>query len=148
MAGSSNYADLVSIFNEFREFQQPEIINGVPDYTAVAMKKQYRGLKEFQKRLAAMDISDWPVSQKVDYHLVRGEMNGLNFHHRILLPWVHNPGFYGTQRIPGFPSRGNGINIFMIDFPLTENRITNLQMQLQAVPKLFKQAKQNLTEPA
>ncbi len=148
VAGSSNYADLVSIFNEFREFQQPEIINGVPDFTAVAMKKQYRGLKEFQKRLAAMDISDWPVSQKVDYHLVRGEMNGLNFHHRILLPWVHNPGFYGTQRIPGFPSRGNGINIFMIDFPLTENRITNLQMQRQAVPKLFKQAKQNLTEPA
>lgn len=49
----------------------------MPDYTAAAMDRQYRELGEYQRRLAAIDVSGWPVSQQVDYHLVRAEMNGL-----------------------------------------------------------------------
>ncbi len=76
-AESNIYETLVSLFNEFREFQEAEITNGVPDYTPAAMEKQYRGLNQFQDRFAAIKIDDLPVSQKVDYHLVRAEMNAL-----------------------------------------------------------------------
>ena len=143
-----DHVDLVSLFKEFRAFVEPTLIDGIPDYAEATMKKQADSLAKFQARLAGIDTSAWPVSQQVDYHLVRAEMNGLDFHHRVLRPWVHNPGFYGTELIAGFPSRGDGINVFMIDFPVPGNEIADLQTQLQAVPKLFDQAKKNLTEPA
>jgi hypothetical protein len=139
---------LVRLFKEFREFVEPTVNDGIPDYTQAVMKRQSASLKEFQNRLAGIDTSTWPVSQQVDHHIVRAEMNGLDSYHRVLQPWLHNPGFYGTKLIPGFPSRGDGINVFMIELPLPENELADLKVQLQAVPKLFEQAKKNLTEPA
>jgi uncharacterized protein (DUF885 family) len=68
-----DYNDLASLFKEFREFQNPQVINGVPDYSAAAIAEQLRGLKKFQSRLAAIDAGNWPVSKQVDYHLVRAE---------------------------------------------------------------------------
>ena len=47
-------------------------------------------------RLAAIDPSGWPIPQQVDYHVVRAEMNGLDFDHRVLRPWANNPAFYVT----------------------------------------------------
>ncbi len=76
-AGGSEYHDLLSLFQEFREFQKPQVTMGIPDYTPAAMKAQWRGLKHLQDRLAMFDIGTWPVSQQVDYHIVRAEMNGL-----------------------------------------------------------------------
>jgi len=145
---SSSHEELVVLFNEFRELAKPNLAGGFPDYTKAAMRKQRQELKLFQDRLAAMDISQWPVSQKVDYHIVRAEMNGLDFHHRVLQPWVHNPGFYGTELIEGFPSRGDGTNVFLIDFPLPAGEIDVFREQLQAIPRLFKVAQKNLTSPA
>jgi len=145
---NTSHEDLVSLFREFRDSVEPELTDGIPDYTEAAMKKQWRVLRKFQDRLMTMDMSKWPVSHQVDHHIVRAEMNGLEFHHRVLQPWVHNPGFYGTELIPGFPSRGDGIDVFMLDFPLTAEERADLQSQLRAVPKLFDQARQNLTNPA
>jgi hypothetical protein len=81
-----DYADLVGLFHEFREFLKPEVINGVPDFTPAAMEEKHRELKKLQHRLAAIELSEWPVSQQVDYHLVRAEMNGVDFDHRLLRP--------------------------------------------------------------
>ncbi len=145
---NSNHADLVRLFEEFRALAQPTITQGVPDFTASAMKQQEEGLKKLQEQLDTMDISDWPVSEQVDFYLVQAEMNGLDFYHRVLKPWAHNPAFYGTELIPDFPWRGDGIDVFMIDFPLPDNEIAHFQTQLQAVPKLLNQARQNLTDPA
>jgi len=108
VVASSDYEDLVSLFNEFREFQRPKLTDGVPDYTAAAIEEQRRGLKEFQSRLAAIKIEDWPVSQQVDYHLVRGEMNGMDFYQHVYKPWSHEDEpmvWYEQQsnlRFPGF----------------------------------------------
>jgi hypothetical protein len=145
---SSSHTELVILFKEFRELAKPTLTDGIPDYRQATMAEQWDSLKELQDRLAGMDISTWPVSQQVDHHIVRAEMNGLDFYHRVLQPWAHNPGFYGTELIAGFPSRGDGINVFMIDFPLTDDAAVDLQVQLQAVPKLIDQARQNLTAPA
>ena len=58
---------------------------GVPDYTPASMKAQWRGLKQFQDRLANFNIVSWPVSQQVDYHIVRAEMNGLEDEIKMLM---------------------------------------------------------------
>ena len=68
----------------------------MPDYTAAAMEKQRRALPGLQRRLAAIDPSGWTVAEQVDYHVVRAEMNGLDFDHRVLQPWARNPAFYVT----------------------------------------------------
>jgi len=134
---SGTYDDLVTLYAEFQEFQKPEITNGAPDYTATAMKKQYRGLKQLQKRLSAFNITSWPVSQQVDYHIVRAEMNGMEFQHRVLRPWSSDPGFYLTRNF------GFGV---VPRLPLPEDRVTGFQERLRVIPKILDQAKRNLTE--
>ena len=96
MAASPADTDLVSLFREWRAFQKPPRRDGVPDYTAAAMAAQQRALASWPRRLAAMDSSGGPIAQQVDLHLVRAEMNGLDFDHRVLRPWANNPAFYVT----------------------------------------------------
>jgi len=93
---SSTYDDLVTLFQEWRAFQQPKLVDGVPDYSAGAMRAQRRELANYRRRLAAIDPGAWPVAQQVDYQLVRAEMNGLDFDHRVHRPWARNPAFYVT----------------------------------------------------
>src|SRR5213596_3255505 len=72
---SSNYDDLVSFFKDFRAFQKPKVVNGVPDYSSAAMAAQQREIETYRKRLAAIDPSGWPIPQQVDYYIVRAELN-------------------------------------------------------------------------
>lgn len=143
---SRNYEELFSLFKEFREFMKPEIIDGVPDYTPVTMERQFHELKTFQKRLAAIDISSWPVSQKVDYHLVRAEINGLEFDHRVLRPWSRDPAFYVTINFQFGPKMYGAMRI--PELPLPEDKIAQFRLKLRAIPRILEQAKRNLTESA
>lgn len=143
--GRSIYDDLVKLFHEFREFQKPRITDGVPDYSVAAMRDQWKGLKEFQNRLAAMDIKEWPVSQQVDYHIVRAEMNGLEFNHRVLHPWSKDPCFY-LQSQSGAGPVIYGVLQIPRSLPLSKERLAEFSTQLKALPKIFDQAKKNLIE--
>lgn len=144
---TEEYEDLVKLFKEFREFQKPKRTNGIPDYSPAAMEEQEQGLKKFQERLESIDIRNWPVSKKVDYQIVRAEMNGLEFYHRVLRPWSRDPCFY-------LPSHGGAGPSIKVDLriphklPMSEDKITQFRKQLEAVPEIYKQAKQNLSEGA
>ena len=72
--GSGTHDDLLQLFDDFRVFQEPENVDGVPDYTAEAMEAQRQGLEDYKRRLQAIDISEWTVSEQIDHHLVRAEM--------------------------------------------------------------------------
>ena len=74
----ASWSDLVDLFSEWREFERPEFINGVPDYTPAAMAQQQRDLRSWKERLWALEAGSWPVEQQIDWHLVRAEMNGLD----------------------------------------------------------------------
>lgn len=154
-AMEGKYEDLVKLFKEWREFQKPEINEGVPNYTAAAMEDQRRSLPEFQQRLAAIDSSAWPISQQVDYHIVRAEMNGLDFDHRVLRPWSRNPCFYSVyyrspSDVPALegPWRYGTLCLWKYTFPLADKDIDEFRMHLQAIPKVLEQAKINLVEEA
>lgn len=151
----NQYEDLVKFFTEWREFQKPEIIDKVPDYTAAAMEKQKIELKMLRDRLAAIAPSSWPVSQQIDYYLVQAEMNGLDFDHRVLRPWSRNPCFYAVyyrspSDVPALegPWRYGTLCLWKYSFPLSDEALKDFQQHILAIPKVLEQAKINLTEDA
>jgi len=141
----ASFDDLVALFKEFREFQRPKVVDGVPDYTPAAMAAQRQGLAELQGRLAAMDISEWPVSRKVDYLLVRAEMNGLEFDHRVLRPWSRDPAWYIVVEFQFGPKMWPRMSIPRL--PIPQDRLPNVATRLRAIPSILAQARTNLTEP-
>jgi hypothetical protein len=150
-ARSTRYDDLVSLFAEWRTFQRPTLVGGVPDYSATAMAAQHRALAGYQSRLAAIDPSGWPIPQQADYHVVRAEMHGLDFDHRVLRPWANNPAFYVTI----FPSESDqparegpfafgAVELWSYRFPLSESDANAIGAGVRAVPALLAQARTNL----
>jgi len=151
MAASPADSDLVSLFREWRAFQKPPRRDGVPDYTAAAMSAQQRALASWPRRLAAMDASRWPIAQQVDLHLVRAEMNGLDFDHRVLRPWANNPAFYVTvftsesdQPAREGPHADAAVEVWTYKFPLAEEDARRLGSELRVIPPLLQQARTNL----
>ena len=168
VAAGQTYDELVNLFFEFREFQQATITEGVPDYTEAAMEDQYRGLQEFQGNLAGIDTADWPVWQQADYHLVRAEMNALEFHHKEHRPWARDPGFYSmfegdagaSINAPDFFQPIYDLFGFSDDGPepsdeegddslfLSDEQQAALRQMLEGILEIYAQARENLTEPA
>ena len=89
-----SYDDLVQLFQEWRELETPPLLDGAPDYTAERFEETYAELPAYRARLNAIDVTGWPVEQQVDWHVVNAEMNGFDFNHRVLKPWVRDPAFY------------------------------------------------------
>jgi len=152
---AASYDDLVALFVDWRAFESPTGVDGVPDYSAANMAAQYRELGEYRARLADIDTSGWSVAQQVDYHLVRAEMNGLDFDHRVRRPWARNPAFYVTI----FPSQSDvpahegpvihgWIDLWAYDYPLTEGTAVELASTIGRIPALLEQARGNLVEDA
>jgi len=141
---SKEYDDLVALWREFRDFQKPKVVNGVPVYTKIVMKEKESGLDDLQKRLAAIDPSGWSVSKQADYHIVRAEMNGLEFQHRVLKPWSRNPAFYDLDLLTrGYSMYGlSGIS----EMPLSTEGREELRTKLKAIKQILEQARENLTD--
>ncbi len=143
---------LVSLFNDWRAFERPQMQAGVPDYRAAAMAKKHSQLKSFQDRLAALEVSALPVNQQIDHHLVRAEMNGMDFNIRVLKPWQRDPAFYqsvweeqsDTPEHEG-PMHHAPVELWTYSFPLSSVSETKLLGEVGTIPPLLQQARANLT---
>lgn len=149
------YDELVALFEEWRVFEQPDLRDGAPDYSAAAMEEKKRGLGELQARLAGIDPGSWPVAEQVDYHLVRAEMNGLDFNLRVLRPWQRDPAFYASvwtyqSDTPAHegPTHHALVELWTYDFPLSDEAAAKLAGELVTIPPLLAQARDNLTGDA
>ncbi len=149
---STTHAQLVELFQSWRAFHSPEVKEGVPDYSAEAMKKQHAELKNWQDRLNAFDTTKWPIKHQVDWYLVWAEMNSLDFDHRVKQPWVSDPAFYvWFYPSPSDVPEREGANIFgAVDLPnytqpLSEKDAAEIAAQLRKAQTVFDQAKINLT---
>lgn len=143
---------LLKLFREWREFQRPALVDGVPDYSPAAMARQKSALPAMQHRLTAVDTTGWSIPQQVDWQIVRAEMNGLDFDHRVLRPWANNPAFYLSvfDEQSDQPAREGhqvygSIELWQYKFPLTPAAADSLGARLRAVPALLAQARRNLT---
>ena len=126
LAAALGYQDLVTLFARWREFQRPR------DYAHETLEAQRRELPAWQKRLQAIDPRGWPVPQQVDWHIVRAEMNGLDFDFRVLKPWERDPAFYLT------------VFTDETDQPAREGPHAQVD-SIEAIPALLEQARRNLT---
>jgi hypothetical protein len=103
-------------------------------------------------RLAAIDAGQWPLEQRIDYELVRAQLNGLDFDIRVLRPWARDPAFYtsiwteqsDTPEHEG-PANHAIIELWQYQFPLSPADEKKLASQLHTVAPLLQQARLNLT---
>ncbi len=149
---SENYEDLVSLFKEWREFERPPMLEGAPDYTENTFAKRYESFKKYKKRLDEINHSNWPVEQKIDWYIVLSEMNGYDFNHRVLQPWVRDPAFYKSiwthkSDVPAHegPTHHAVTELWTYSFPLSKSEETRLISDLSVIAPLMKQAQLNLT---
>ena len=146
------YEDLVELFTEWRAFESPELVNGVPDYSESNMRSMHESLKSWQQRLQQFDIADWPREQQVDWHLVRAEMNGLDFNIRVLRPWQRDPAYYASvwtyqSDTPAHegPTNHALVELWTYSLPLTTGDEAKLEAELGTIQPLLEQARVNLT---
>ncbi len=149
---SGSYKNLIDVFQELRLLEQPTGLNGVPDFSVARMKKIRQQLHEYQKRFSVIDTSGWTLEQKIDYELVRAEINGLDFNLRVLQPWQRDPAYYvllwteqsDTPTHEG-PICHAAIELWEYAFPLSADDEKKLAVQLKVIPPLLEQARTNLT---
>ena len=149
---SNTYDDLVTLFKDWRAFEKPPLRKGAPDYTAETFEKRWPEFQKLQIKLLAIDVSDWPVEQQVDWNLIKAEMNGYDFNHRVLKPWVRDPAYYKSlwmsrSDVPAHegPTHHGTTEIWTYEFPLNKAEKARLLNDLNVIPPLNEQAKQNLT---
>lgn len=160
-ARPSSYAELVTFFDGWRRFEQPPLLEGAPDYRAATSARRLTELGEWQRRLAAFDTTGWPVSQRVDWHLVRAEMAGMQYHLSVLQPFARDPAYYASVRTDESdtpaeegPTIHNAVRLWKYPIwprtvldtvaPLSPTQTKELAAQLRTVPPLLTQARGNL----
>lgn len=93
----SSYQQLLALFTEWRAFEaSPRLAGEVPDYSPATNERRLAELAKLQARLKAIDQSGWSIAQQVDHHLVRAEMNGMEYHLRVLQPFARDPAYYAS----------------------------------------------------
>jgi hypothetical protein len=142
---------LVKLFEEWRAFERPPLLDGAPDYTAKSFARRLQDLQAFRSRLEALDASAWPVEAKVDQALVRAEMNGFDFYARVLKPWARDPAFYQSvwEEQSDTPAHEGTthhdlVELWTYAYPLSREDEGKLARQLAIVPPLLEQARGNL----
>jgi len=148
---AANYQDLVTLFKDWRAFEKPPLREGAPDYTAETFEKRWPEFQKLQTKLLAMEVSVWPVDQQVDWNIIKAEMNGYDFNHRVLRPWARDPAYYKSlwmsrSDVPAHegPTHHATTEIWTYEFPLGKTEKARLLRDLNVIPPLNEQAKQNL----
>ena len=149
---TDHYAALVELFEDWREFERPPLLNGVPDYTEATTARRHAELAEYRARLDAIDYSAWHVDLQVDWHIVRAEMNGFDFNCRVLQPWRRDPAFYKTvwtyeSDVPAHegPTNHALLEAWAYALPLSYGDERKFIDELKVIAPLLEQARRNLT---
>jgi hypothetical protein len=159
---SRTYDQLLTLFAEWRQFEEPpRLTGGVPDYSPATNTQRLTGLRQLQDRLRAIDTTGWSVKEQVDWHIVRAEMNGMEYHLRVLQPFARDPAYYASiiTAESDTPSREGPVihgAIKLYDYPiwprtlldtaraLTSQQSAELAVRLRTIPPLLQAARRNL----
>ncbi len=152
LAQSTAYQQLEDLYKAWRTFENPPLLESAPDYTKATFEKRYSEFKQLQKKLLEIDTMGWTVAHKADWMIVWAEMNGYDFNHRILKPWERDPAYYKSlwmsrSDVPAHegPTHHATTELWTYEFPLSKEAAEKLLGDLQVIPALNTQAKQNLT---
>ena len=161
-AQSSTYPQLLKLFDEWRRFEEPPRLDGgVPDYSPETNTRRLAELRRLQGQLRALDTRGWSISQRVDHHVVRAEMNGMQYHLTVLQPFARDPAYYAsviTSESDTPAKEGPVIHgaIKLYDYPIwprtrldtaapmTPAQSADLAGRLRTIPPLLRSARTNL----
>jgi hypothetical protein len=139
-------ADLAALAGEFRQWRGKSSAD-TSDYAA-RTAKQREGLAAFKRRFEALPADSWPVHAKVDYLVLRSEMDDLDFDLRVIRQVSRNPDFYVTEaaravsrHIGGRYQTGPGVPV-----PYDAKRADAILAGLKSTAGIVGQAPKNLTE--
>ena len=145
---TNHYEALIQLFKDWRQFENPPLLNGAPDYTMASFNRRQPAFIKLQHQLNAIDTTGWPIKNKVDWRIVWAEMNGYDFNRRILKPWQRDPAFYKslwTSRsdVPAHegPTMHGITDSWKYSFPLSTGDKAKLIASLKVIPSINKQAK-------
>lgn len=135
-AAGSDYLELVAIYQDALAAREPTLVDGLPDPRPSALSSSRRTYRELRQRFDAVDPAAWSVSHKIDYLLVRSILDGWDFDDRVVRNPSRNPGHYlnGIQGIP------------YVELPASEAKLSDLRIQLRALPGVLELGKKNLHE--
>ena len=157
------YPALVALFTEWRTFEEPPRVGGVPDYSTATNVRRFAGLQAMQSRLGAIDTTGWSIPEQVDLHLVRAEMNGMQYNLTVLKPWARDPAYYASVRpeesdtpAEEGPTIHGAIRLWKysvwprtaldVAAPLSESDARRLAGELGTIAPLLQQARRNLAD--
>ena len=148
---SLKYDDLVLLFSDWRNFENPPLLDGAPDYTKERFDNDQSEFLELRKRLNSFDVDNWPIKEQIDWHVVRAEMNGYDFNYRVLKPWERDPAFYQTiwmyqSDVPAHegPTNHGVLEFWMYKIPLDKESEIKMLKELKSITPFLEQAKKNL----
>lgn len=147
----SPQAALMQIFQSAQDLRQPEIVEGMPDFSAAAIERQKARLAELRTRFDGLDPASWPISDQVDYLIVRSELDMLQYGLHVYRATSRSPAFYLSSissfgMLSGATLSGLG-RLVQQPPPFTEARAAEIVAHMNSVPEILEQAKRNLTEP-
>ena len=120
--------------------------NGVPldelldDYSSGGLDQQRAFYKDFQLRVASLDVSKLDKEQHVDLDMMKSNAELALLELDTIQSYKHNPTVY-VELV------GNALYTpYMLNYAPMEKRFGQIVKRLQRVPALFDQAKANLTD--
>lgn len=136
---------LLQLAAEFRAFAR-DAGPGIPDFAALDARHR-RELPKYRERLAALKPDGWPVHSKIDYLLLRSEMDNLEFELRVWRPVSRNPSFYVNEAIDNVQQHLTAGRYLRGDLmPYSAERARAIVQALNDTDKYLEQGRRNLTE--
>ncbi len=135
--------DLARDFRAIRGWEQ-----AIPDFSA-RVEEQKSKLKELRTRLDNMDMSGWDIHFKIDYLLLRSEMDAMEYDLYVRRHTTRDPSMYVNYALRNVErhltgGRRMGDNPQLMPYPKEDAQA--ILQALNDVDKFLDQGKSNLTE--
>ena len=112
--------------------------DGVRDWSAAAIDRRTRDLKEFDARYQKIDPSGWPIPQQVDYRLIGSALSRVHWELEVNPRWKRDPNFYIEQTLTPI------VEALTVPAPYDEARSHEILTRIENVPSILEQAAENL----
>jgi len=111
---------------------------GVRDWSAAAIDKRSRDLKDFDARYQKIDAGGWPVPQQVDYRLIGSALSRVHWELEVNPRWKRDPNFYIEQTLTPI------VEALTVPAPYDEARSREILTRIENVPSILQQGSENL----
>ena len=135
-AQDTNWDRLLQLHRDLMALRAAGMKDTAHDFSPTAVRARAAQLEDLEARLRTISPSAWSINQKVDWVLVRTELNDLDFRYRAIRPWSRDPSFYLDffRTLP------------YTDVPVAAGKLNDFRTQLVSIPALVQEAEKTLTE--